>query len=432
MKIKGIRWWMVGLVTAGLMVNYLARNTLSVAAPTLMSEMNISTEQYSHIVVAWQVCYALMQPVAGYIIDAIGTKMGFAIFAFAWSIACAAAAMASGWQGLAFFRGLLGLTEAAGLPAAVKTSTEWFPAKERSVAIGWFNIGSSIGAVLAPPLVVWAILNSGWELAFLIVGGLGVAWTFLWLIFYKHPRDQKLLGDTERDYILSGQEAHFQDPTPKKGSWKRIIASRNFYAIASARILSEPAWQTFNAWIPLYLMTERHMNIKEIAMFAWLPFLAADLGCVLGGYLSPFFHKYCKVSLFTSRKMVLLFGASCMIGPACIGLVASPYTAIALLCIGGFAHQTLSGALYAITSDSFGKNEVATATGMGGMFGYLGAAAFTLLFGVMVTQIGYSPLFVLLAIFDVIAAFIVWTVARELKQQPTTSTPEPQALQPAA
>ncbi len=431
MKIKGIRWWMVGLVTAGLMVNYLARNTLSVAAPTLMSEMNISTEQYSHIVVAWQICYALMQPVAGYIIDAIGTKMGFAIFAFAWSIACAAAAMASGWQGLAFFRGLLGLTEAAGLPAAVKTSTEWFPAKERSVAIGWFNIGSSIGAVLAPPLVVWAILNSGWELAFLIVGGLGVAWTFLWMIFYKHPRDQRLLSDTERDYILSGQEAHFQDPTPMKGSWKRIIASRNFYAIASARILSEPAWQTFNAWIPLYLMTERHMNIKEIAMFAWLPFLAADLGCVLGGYLSPFFHKYCKVSLFTSRKMVLLFGASCMIGPACIGLVASPYTAIALLCVGGFAHQTLSGALYAITSDSFGKNEVATATGMGGMFGYLGAAAFTLLFGVMVTKIGYSPLFVLLAIFDVIAAFIVWTVARELKHQPAMPSSEPQALQPA-
>ena len=432
MKIKSLRWWVVGLMIMGLIINYLARNTLSVAAPTLMSDMNISTEQYSHIVVAWQVCYALMQPVAGYIIDAIGTKMGFAIFAFAWSLACAAAAMASGWQGLAFFRGLLGVTEAAGLPAAVKASTEWFPAKERSVAIGWFNIGSSIGAVLAPPLVVWAILNSGWELAFLIVGGMGIAWTFLWLILYKHPRDQKRLSDTERDYILSGQEAHFKDQAPKKGGWKTIIASRNFYAIASARILSEPAWQTFNAWIPLYLMTERHMNIKEIAMFAWLPFLAADLGCVLGGYLSPFFHKYCKVSLFTSRKMVLLFGASCMIGPACIGLVESPYTAIALLCIGGFAHQTLSGALYAITSDSFGKHEVATATGMGGMFGYLGAAAFTLVFGVMVTKIGYSPLFVMLAIFDVVAAFIVWTVARELKPQPTTPSAQPQALQPAA
>jgi len=325
--------------------------------------------------------------------------------------------LASGWQGLAFVRGLLGLTEAAGLPAAVKATTEWFPAKERSVAIGWFNIGSSIGAVLAPPLVVWAILHSGWELAFLIVGGLGVAWTFLWMVLYKHPRNQKLLGDEEREYILSGQEDHFKDPATKKGSWKKIIGSRNFYAIASARILSEPAWQTFNAWIPLYLMTERHMNIKEIAMFAWLPFLAADLGCVLGGYLSPFFHKYCKVSLFTSRKMVLVFGASCMIGPACIGLVESPYTAILLLCIGGFAHQTLSGALYSITSDSFSKDQVATATGMGGMCGYLGAAVFTLVFGILVTQIGYSPLFVVLAAFDIVAAVLVWKVAREVRSE---------------
>ena len=157
-------------------------------------------------------------------------------------------------------------------------------------------------------------------------------------------------------------------------------------------------------------------------MFAWLPFLAADIGCVLGGYLSPLFHRYCKVSLFTSRKMVLLFGCSCMIGPACIGLVDSPYTAIALLCVGGFAHQTLSGALYSITSDSFGKNEVATATGMGGMFGYLGAAAFTAVFGVLVTQIGYSPLFVVLAIFDIVAAIIVWTIAREVTPGPTPQT----------
>jgi ACS family hexuronate transporter-like MFS transporter len=418
MKIKGIRWWMVGLVMSGLVVNYLARNTLSVAAPTMMSELSITTEQYSHIVVAWQICYAFMQPVAGYILDLIGTKMGFAIFAVAWSAACAAAALATGWQSLAFLRGLLGLTEAAGLPAAVKATTEWFPAKERSVAIGWFNIGSSLGALLAPPLVVWAIIQSGWQLAFLIVGGLGLVWTGFWLLLYKHPRDQKLLSDAERDYILDGQESRFKDAAPVKGNWRKIIFSRNFYAIASARILSEPAWQTFNAWIPLYLMTERHMNIKEIAMFAWLPFLAADIGCVLGGYLSPLFHRYCKVSLFTSRKMVLVFGCLCMIGPACIGLVESTYMAIFLLCVGGFAHQTLSGALYSITSDSFGKTEVATATGMGGMFGFLGAAAFTLVFGVLVTKVGYSPLFVVLAVFDIIAAIVVWMVARELVQKP--------------
>jgi ACS family hexuronate transporter-like MFS transporter len=412
MKIKGIRWWMVSLVTAGLIVNYLARNTLSVAAPTLMKDLNISTEQYSYVVVAWQLCYAFMQPVAGYLLDTLGTKIGFAGFALAWSLACAAAAWATGWQSLAFFRGVLGLTEAAGIPAGVKATTEWFPAKERSVAIGWFNIGSSVGAVLAPPLVVWALLHGQWEWAFLIVGALGIVWSLIWMVMYRHPRDQKLLSDAERDYIVSGQEAKFNDAGATKQRWTEIIKSRSFWAIGIPRILSEPAWQTFNAWIPLYMMTERHMNLKEVALFAWMPFLAADIGCVLGGYLSPFFHKHFKVSLFTSRKMVFVFGALCMIGPASVGLVASPYAAIALLCIGGFAHQTLSGALYSLTSDMFGKNEVATATGMGGMAGYLGAAAFTALFGVLVTQVGYSPLFVLLAAFDLVAAVVVWLMAK--------------------
>jgi len=423
-KIRGMRWWMVGLVTAGLIVNYLARNTLSVAAPTMMSELNITTQEYSYIVVAWQVCYALMQPIAGYVIDAIGTKIGFAIFALAWSVACACAALATGWQSMALFRGMLGLTEAAGIPAGVKATTEWFPAKERSIAIGWFNIGSSIGALCAPPLVVWTILHGSWQMSFVIVGAIGIVWTGLWLLFYKHPRDQKLLSDKERDFILEGQEASHHSDKVKKASWHQIVRSRNFWAIAIPRFLSEPAWQTFNAWIPLYMATERHMNIKEIAMFAWLPFLAADIGCVLGGYLSPWFHKYWKVSLFTSRKLVVIVGAVCMIGPACIGLVASPYAAIALLCVGGFAHQTLSGALYSITSDVFGKNEVATATGLAGMSGYLGATVFTLLFGVLVTVVGYSPLFMLLAVFDLAAAAVVCLLIRE-KMSPGVPLAQP-------
>jgi ACS family hexuronate transporter-like MFS transporter len=412
---RGMRWWMVGMVTLGLIVNYLARNTLSVAAPTMMSDLHISTAQYSYIVVAWQVCYALMQPIAGYVLDAIGTKLGFAVFALAWSLACACAALATGWQSMAFFRGMLGLTEAAGIPAGVKATTEWFPAKERSVAIGWFNIGSSIGALCAPPLVVWTILHGSWQWAFVIVGALGIIWTCGWMLFYKHPRDQKRLSNEERDYILSGQEAKYQETAgvkPVKASWRQIVRGRNFWSIAIPRFLSEPAWQTFNAWIPLYMATERHMNIKEIALYAWLPFLAADIGCVLGGYLSPFFHKYFNVSLFNSRKWVMAVGSLSMIAPGCIGLVDSPYAAIALLCVGGFAHQTLSGALYAITSDVFGKNEVATATGLAGMSGYLGATLFTLVFGVVVTHVGYSPMFVVLAVFDVIAALVVFALVR--------------------
>jgi ACS family hexuronate transporter-like MFS transporter len=432
-KIKGMRWWMVSLVTTGLIVNYLARNTLSVAAPTLMDELHITTQQYAHIVVAWQICYAVMQPIAGYIVDVVGTKLGFGIFALVWSLMCAGAAMSTGWASLAFFRGMLGMSEAAGIPAGVKATTEWFPAKERSVAIGWFNIGSSVGALLAPPLVVWAIMEGGWQWAFITVGIFGLAWTLAWTLFYQHPRDQKRLSEEERDYIISGQEAQYSDPSVKKLPWTKIIVSRNFWAVGLPRILSEPAWQTFNAWIPLYMMTERHMNLKEVALFAWLPFLAADIGCVLGGYLSPFFHDRFKVSLLNSRKMVVVLGALFMVGPACVGFVESPYAAIALLCVGGFAHQTLSGALFSVTSDMFGKNDVATATGMGGMMGYLGAAAFTALFGVLVTQIGYPPLFVLLAIFDVVAAVLVCVLARQkLVHISTSAGTEPSQLKAAA
>lgn len=416
-KIRGMRWWMVAMVTAGLIVNYLARNTLSVAAPTMMHELNFTTQQYSYVVVSWQICYALMQPIAGYVLDTVGTKIGFAVFALCWSLACAAAALATGWQSLAFLRGVLGISEAAGIPAGVKATTEWFPAKERSVAIGWFNIGSSVGALFAPPLVVWALLHGNWKWAFVIVGAMGVVWTCLWLLFYKHPKNQSHLSEHERSFILSGQECQ-GEAVKHQSNWRAIVVNRNFWSIAIPRFLSEPAWQTFNAWIPLYMATERHMNLKEIALFAWLPFLAADVGCVLGGYLSPLFHKYAHVSLFTSRKMVVAVGALCMTGPACVGLVASPYAAIGLLCVGGFAHQTLSGALYSITSDVFRQNEVATATGLAGMSGYLGATLFTLLFGIMVTSIGYAPLFVMLAMFDILAVIVLVIMVRERRDTP--------------
>lgn len=419
MKIKGLRWWMVGLITAGLVINYLARNTLSVAAPTMMKELNFGNEEYSRIVVAWQVCYAFMQPLAGAFVEALGTKVGFAIFAAAWSVACAAAALATGWVSLAGLRGVLGLTEAAGFPAAVRATTEWFPAKERSVAIGWFNTGSSIGALLAPPLVVWALLRGSWHWGFIIVGLLGLIWTVLWVVFYRHPNHAGALYESEREYIIAGQEAQFSKTSTERMSWGEMLGSRNFWSIGIPRILSEPAWQTLNAWIPLYMMSERHMNLKEVALFAWLPFLAADIGCVLGGYLSPIYVRIFGTSWLTSRKLVVLTGSLCMLSMAFVGQVASPYAAIALLCVGGFAHQTLSGGLYSVTTDLFGKNEVARATGLGGMMGFLGAAAFTALFGIMVTKVGYGPLFMVLAVFDLLAAVVVFVLAR----QPRGSSP---------
>ncbi|GAB7268493.1 hypothetical protein DZS_47510 [Dickeya ananatis] len=190
-KIKGLRWYMIGLVTIGTVLGYLTRNAIAAAAPTLQEQLHISTQQYSYIIAAYSACYTVMQPVAGYVLDLLGTKVGYAMFAILWALFCAGTALASSWGGLAVARGAVGAAEAAMIPAGLKASSEWFPAKERSVAVGYFNVGSSIGGMLAPPLVVWAIMAHSWQMAFLVTGALSMLWAIGWLYFYKHPKDQK-------------------------------------------------------------------------------------------------------------------------------------------------------------------------------------------------------------------------------------------------
>lgn len=429
-KIKGLRWYMIGLVTIGTVLGYLTRNAIAVAAPTLEAQLHITTQQYSYIVAAYSACYTVMQPVAGYILDILGTKVGYAVFAIMWAIFCAATALANSWGGLAIARAAVGAAEAAMIPAGLKASSEWFPAKERSIAVGYFNVGSSIGAMVAPPLVVWAIVAHSWEMAFIITGVLSMIWALCWLLFYKHPKQQKKLSDNERDYILSGQEAQHQIDNGKKMSAGQILRNRQFWGIALPRFLAEPAWGTFNAWIPLFMFKVYGFNLKEIAMFAWMPMLFADLGCIVGGYLPPLFQRLFGVNLIVSRKLVVTMGAVLMIAPGTIGLFTSPYVAIGLLCVGGFAHQALSGALITLSSDVFGRNEVATANGLTGMAAWTASTMFALVVGALADTLGFSPLFAALAVFDLLGAIVIWTVlknkpAAELEPSPATPVAEP-------
>ena len=422
-KIKGLRWYMIALVTVGTVLGYLTPNAIAVVAPTLESSLHITTQQYSYIVAAYSACYTVMQPVAGYILDVLGTKIGYAMFAVMWAIFCMCTALANSWGGLALARGAVGMAEAAMIPAGLKASSEWFPAKERSIAVGYFNVGSSIGAMIAPPLVVWAIVAHSWQMAFIMTGVLSMAWALSWLVFYKHPKQQKKLSDEERDYIISGQEAQHQTGNTRKMSALEIIRNRQFWGIALPRFLAEPAWGTFNAWIPLFMFKVYGFNLKEIAMFAWMPMLFADFGCILGGYLPPLFQRWFGVNLIVSRKMVVTMGAVLMIAPGTIGLFTSPYAAIALLCIGGFAHQALSGSLITLSSDVFGRNEVATANGLTGMAAWTASTMFALVVGALADTLGFSPLFAALAVFDLLGAVVIWTV---LQNRPAAE------LQPAA
>ena len=413
MKLQiGLRWWMISLVTIGTVLNYLARSSLSVAAPTLKQALDMTTQQYSWVVAAFQLAYTIMQPVAGYILDLVGLRLGFALFAIGWSLANCLHGLANGWPMLAFFRGLLGLTEAAAMPAGLKTVAEWFPPRERTVATGWFNIGTSIGAMIAPPVVVACIAFWGWRSAFVVTGGLGFIWAAIWYFAYRSPADHPRLSEAERAHILAGREQRSTDGSEAPLGWRAVLVTRDFWSIAIPRFLADPAWQTFSFFIPLYLVETKGMDLKGIAAFAWLPFLAADAGSLLGGYYAPWLMRHFNVSLITSRKIVVSTGAFMMIGPACIGLTVSPAAAIALFCIGGFAHQMLSGALMTLATDLFDERVVATASGMAGSAAWIGGMGFSLIIGALADTVGYNPLFVCLAIFDLVGTAVLWMLLR--------------------
>ena len=354
MKLRGMRWWIVAMIVLGTIVNYLSRNTLGVLAPVLKSELGFTTEQYSYVVGAFQLAYTIMQPVCGFVLDTLGVRAGFTLFALLWSVASCAHVLAGGWVMLAAFRGLLGLTEASAIPAGVKACAEWFPARQRSIGVGFINVGTSLGAMLAPPL------------------------------------------------------------TAKPAIWP-ILRTRRFWGIALPRFLFEPAWQTFTFWIPLYLTTVRHMDLKEMALFAWLPFLAADLGSVCGGFISPFFMKIFGAKLINSRLAGIATGALLMIGPGCIGLAPDGPTAVALFCVGGFAHQMISGLINTLATDNFGSHEVATVAGMAGTAAWTSGLAFSLVVGALADTVGYNPLFVCLSVFDLIGAAAAILLLRESK-----------------
>jgi ACS family hexuronate transporter-like MFS transporter len=409
-RFMGLRWLTIGLIMLGALVNFLSRQTLSIAAPTVITNLHITTQQYGWITSAFQ-GGIMLQPVVGYVIDILGVKSGFALFAFLWSVICMAHGLATNWQILAGLRGLLGFAEGAFSPGGLKVVSEWFPAKERGLAGGLYNIGPSLGSMLAPPLVAWAILNYSWQISFVIVGLISLGWVVLWLVFYHPVRRHPTLSEEEREFIVSGQETFLQGED-KKPSILSILRRRNFWGIALPRFLTDPTWGMLSFWVPLYLTTVRHFDLKHIALYAWLPFLAADLGCIFGPAVVLFLQKR-GLDLIDARRGAFTLGAVMMIGVAFTGVVQHPLAAVALISLAGFAHQTLSVTMITMATDLFPRHEVGTVAGMAGTCANLGILIFTYELGQRVDQIGYTPVFVLLAVLDIVAAAVAWTIIRK-------------------
>lgn len=407
--LKALRWWIVGLVMLGAMLNFLTRAVMGVAAPTLLGELHITEQQYGWITAAFQ-AGIILQPAVGYVLDSVGLKYGLALFAGAWSVISMAHGLVSTWPVFAVLRGLLGFAEGSANPAGMKVVATWFPARERGFAGGVYNIGASLGGMLAPPLVAWAILVYDWRAAFAITGVLGLAWVAAWLWFFQPAERHPRLSPAERELIAGGQEPDLADDGARPSILK-LLARRDFWGIAIPRLLADPTWGTLSFWIPLYLVQTRGFDLKQIALFAWLPFLAADLGCLFGPAVVLFLQRR-GVSLVNARRGAFTLGALMMTGMIFVGRVESAYAAIALLCLGGFAHQTLSVTVITMASDLFKRSEVATVAGMAGTCGNLGVLAFSLAIGGLVATVGYDPFFVALGVLDLVGAVVLWTLVR--------------------
>ena len=409
-KLWGLRWWMISLITIGTVFNYLTRGLLGVAAFTLMGDLGITEKEYSWVNIAFQIGI-MMQLVAGYVMDMVGLKLGFGLFALAWAVITMLHGAATNWQMLAGLRGLMGFAEGSAQPGGLKAVAEWFPAKERGFAAGFYNIGASLGTMLAGPLLALSIMIHSWRLAFVIAGAFALVWVVMWFRYFYTPKQHPKLSREERELIETGQEAHLNGGDAKPSIWS-LLKQRNTWGIAIPRMLADPTWATLATWMPLYLMKERGFNIKEMALFVWLPFLTADIGCLTGPTIARWLHKR-GLSLINARRSAFTVGALLMMSMVFVAKVHDPYMAIALFCFVGFAHQTLSITVITMASDLFRKNEVATVAGIAGFCGNLGVAVFTAMVGVMVHRIGYDPFFVALAVLDILGAIWLWAVVRD-------------------
>ncbi|EDQ6088441.1 TPA: MFS transporter [Salmonella enterica] len=414
--VKNLRWWMLILFLLGVTVNYITRNSLGILAPELKSSLGITTEQYSWIVGAFQLAYTLFQPLCGWLIDVIGLKLGFMICAGLWALACLLHAGAGSWLQLAILRFFMGGAEAAATPANAKTIGEWFPKSERPIASGWAGVGFSIGAMLAPPIIYVAHASFGWQGAFMFTGVLAMLWVVLWWIFYNTPDNHPNLSQSELDYIHQDKEAP-AIKLPFFTALKTVARNKRFYGIAIPAFMAEPAWAVLSFWVPLYLSKELGMDLKQIAMFAWLPFLAADLGSVASGYLTRLYTRIFGCTRINSVVASSVTGAFLMISLAIVAFTKSPYITIILISIGGFGHQIISCMLSALVVESFDKEQMATVNGMRGSAAWIASFLFSLMIGVTADKIGFNPLFIAMGFFDLIGAFFLVTFIAERRAQ---------------
>lgn len=411
-KIKNLRWYIAGLLMLVTSINYLDRQSLAVAQTELEKRFHMTNTDYGTIGFAFLLAYGIMHPFMGRIIDALTTRRGMVFAVCFWSIANICHAFAGGVMSFAALRALLGVGEAGNFPGAAKAVAEWFPAKERALATGIFNMGAGLGAAVAPPVVGLLIIRFGWQAAFVATGLVGFVWVALWLALYHQPEKHPRLSAEELAYIRSGQvDDEAKSTQAGKGIWREALRRRELWALVVARLLSDPVWLFYTLWLPKYFKTARGFDIKQIALFVWIPFLAADLGSIVGGAMSAWFVKRGH-DVIKARKMAMCISACLM--PMAIPAVFVDNWMLAMLFVSipTFGHQSWAASILTLPSDLFPKRMVASVYGMSGTLGILFGAVVMYVVGRVVDMGSYVPIFVAAAFMHPIAAIVVLTTIK--------------------
>jgi len=409
--VKGLRWYIAGMLMLVTTINYLDRNSLSVAQVELERRFHMTNTDYGYMTFAFLLAYGIMHPFMGRIIDLLTTRRGMALAVAWWSVANIAHAFCRSVFSFAALRALLGIGEAGNFPGAAKAVAEWFPAKERAVATGIFNLGAGLGAAIAPPLIGVLILRFGWQAAFITTGLIGLVWLVGWLLLYRQPESHPLLTEEEFNHIRSSATNISSTEPTSPGIWKEVIARKELWALLIARSLTDPVWLFFTMWLPKYFKAERGFDIKEIAMFVWIPFLAADLGSIVGGGISAYFIKR-GWPVILARKTALLISAALMPTALPAVFVGNWVWALVFMSIPTFGHQSWAASVLTLPGDLFPKRLVASAYGITGTLGILAGSVVMIVVGKVVDVSSYTPIFVAAGFMHLVAASIIWLLIR--------------------
>ena len=396
-----IRWRIAILLAVITTINYIDRSVFGVVAPVVRELFTINDADYGFITSGFLLAYGIGQLVSGPIIDKIGTKRAFGLAALLWSLSTMLHALGRGLWSFFAMRVTLGLAEAANFPAATKAVAQWFPAKERSTAVGIVMLGAGAGAIITPPLTVWIIETMGWRWAFVIPGALGIAWVILWQRWFHLPEDHPTISAQERQMILANRS-----PQIAKESWTSLLQYKEFWGLLAARLVSDFPFYFFLFWLPQYLIDARGFDLRGIAMFAWLPWIAADLGALTGGSLSSWLVARGK-SINFARKAVIWLGATMVLVTIPAVQAENSYTALALICFGLFAIQIKGSVFFTLPTDLFPAGKVATVWGIFGAVGSLGGSLLGILAGYMIQSSGYNNVFFMIAFLHLLSASLL-------------------------